>query len=54
MLHNRAANHQYSRMPLRCRGAELTLQDWAAADAAHPEAEDPSDLMDQPGEVVLT
>ena len=35
----------------RCRGAELTLQDWAAADAAHPEAEDPSDLMDQPGEV---
>ena len=41
-----------SRMPLLCRGAELTLQDWAAADAAHPEAEDPSDLMDQPGEVI--
>jgi hypothetical protein len=53
VLHNRAATTN-TRGCHWCRGAELTLQDWAAADAAHPDPEDPSDLMDQPGEVTLT
>lgn len=42
--------------PSSCRGGaggELTLQDWAAAGADAAEAEEPSDLMDQPAEVQL-